>query len=86
MDVITQNGFDHPKFDANASILMLMLHNFGANVSNLVRIPKKADVEVYVRLKERHENLQGEPLTFSFLKRKILGFSLCFPGVLSIVM
>jgi hypothetical protein len=37
----TQNGFDHPKFDANASILVLMSHKFGVNASNLVLMPKK---------------------------------------------
>jgi hypothetical protein len=41
VDGITQNKFDHPKFDANASILMLMPHKFGANISNLVLMPKK---------------------------------------------
>jgi hypothetical protein len=44
-DNITQNRFDHPKFDANASILMLMPHKFGVNASNLVLIPKKTVVE-----------------------------------------
>jgi hypothetical protein len=39
MDDITQNGFDHHKFDANALILVLMPHKFGANASNLVLIP-----------------------------------------------
>jgi hypothetical protein len=42
---MTQNGFDHPKFDANASILVLMPHKFGANASNLVLMPKKQVVE-----------------------------------------
>jgi hypothetical protein len=41
MDDITQNGFDHPKFDANASILLLMPHKFIVNASNLVLISKK---------------------------------------------
>jgi hypothetical protein len=40
-DDITQNRFDHPKFDANASNLVLMPHKFGVNVSNLVLMPKK---------------------------------------------
>jgi hypothetical protein len=31
MNDITQNGFDHHKFDANASILVLMPHKFGVN-------------------------------------------------------
>jgi hypothetical protein len=43
MDDITKNGFDHSKFNANASILVLMPHKFGANTSNLVLIPKKTD-------------------------------------------
>jgi hypothetical protein len=30
-DDITKNGFDHPKFDANALILVLMPHKFGVN-------------------------------------------------------
>ena len=29
MDDITQNGFDHPKFSANASNLVLMLKKTG---------------------------------------------------------
>jgi hypothetical protein len=41
MDDITQNRFNHPKFDVNASILMLILHKFGANASNLVLMPQK---------------------------------------------
>jgi hypothetical protein len=41
MDNITQNGFDHPKFGANASILVLMTYKFGDNVSNLVLMLKK---------------------------------------------
>jgi hypothetical protein len=41
MDDITKNEFDHPKFDANASILVLMPHKFGANTSNWVLMPKK---------------------------------------------
>jgi hypothetical protein len=41
MDDITQNRFDHPKVDANASILVLMPHKFGVNASNLVLMPKK---------------------------------------------
>jgi hypothetical protein len=40
--MVSQNGFDHLKFGANASILMLMPHKFGVNASNLVLIPKKA--------------------------------------------
>jgi hypothetical protein len=40
--MVSQNGFDHPKFGANTSILMLMPHKFGANASNLVLMPKKA--------------------------------------------
>jgi hypothetical protein len=38
---ITQNGFDHPKFGANASILVLIPHKFGVDASNLVLMPKK---------------------------------------------
>jgi hypothetical protein len=38
---LTKNRFDHPKFDANASILVLMPHKFGANASNLVLMLKK---------------------------------------------
>jgi hypothetical protein len=34
--------FDHLKFDANTSILVLMPHKFGANASNLVQMPKKS--------------------------------------------
>jgi hypothetical protein len=41
MEGITQNGFDHPKFGANVSILVLMSHKFGANASNLVLMPQK---------------------------------------------
>jgi hypothetical protein len=41
MDDIIQNGFDHPKFDVNASILVLMPHKVGVNASNLVIMPKK---------------------------------------------
>jgi hypothetical protein len=41
MDDIIQNRFDHFKFDANVSILVLMHHKFGANASNLVLMPKK---------------------------------------------
>jgi hypothetical protein len=41
MDDITPNGFDNPKFDANASILMLMPHKFDINASNLMLMPKK---------------------------------------------
>jgi hypothetical protein len=40
-DDIIQNRFDHPKFDVNVSILVLMPHKFGANASNLVLMPKK---------------------------------------------
>jgi hypothetical protein len=40
-----KNEFDHPKFDANASILVLMPHKFDANTSNLVLMPKKSVVE-----------------------------------------
>jgi hypothetical protein len=40
-DDIIQNGFNHPKFDANASILVLMPHKFVANASNFVLMPKK---------------------------------------------
>jgi hypothetical protein len=43
MDDITKNGFDHPKFDANASILVLMPHKFGISALNLVLMPKKTD-------------------------------------------
>jgi hypothetical protein len=32
MDDIPQNRFDHPKFGANISILVLMSYNFGTNV------------------------------------------------------
>jgi hypothetical protein len=46
MDDITQNGFDYLKFDANASILVLMPHKFGANASNLMLRLKKPVVEV----------------------------------------
>jgi hypothetical protein len=35
----------HPKFDANASILVLMPHKFGANASILMLMPKKTMVE-----------------------------------------
>jgi hypothetical protein len=41
MDDITKNEFDHPKFDANASILVLMPRKFGINTPNLVLMPKK---------------------------------------------
>jgi hypothetical protein len=41
LDGITKNEFDHPKFDSNASILVLMLHKFDANTSNFVLMPKK---------------------------------------------
>jgi hypothetical protein len=79
MDNITQNGFDHSKFGANASILVLIPHKFGDNVSNLVLMLKKIGGEdhynlfflkscVYVRLGEHQENLQREPLAFFFLK------------------
>jgi hypothetical protein len=34
------------RFDANASILVLMSHKFDANASNLVLMPKKSVVEV----------------------------------------
>jgi hypothetical protein len=40
-DDIIKNEFDHPKFDVNASILVLMPHKFGTNASNLVLMPKK---------------------------------------------
>jgi hypothetical protein len=40
-DDIIQNGFNHPKFDANVSILVLMPHKFVANASNFVLMPKK---------------------------------------------
>jgi hypothetical protein len=40
-DDIIQNGFNHPKFDTNASILMLMPHKFVVNASNFVLMPKK---------------------------------------------
>jgi hypothetical protein len=43
MDDINQNGFDHPKFDTNASILVLMPHKFGYNASNLILMPKKTN-------------------------------------------
>jgi hypothetical protein len=38
MDDIIQNRFDHPKFDVNALILVLMPHKFGVNASNLVDV------------------------------------------------
>jgi hypothetical protein len=41
MDDITQNGFDHPKFGANTSILVLMPYKFGTNTSILMLMPKK---------------------------------------------
>jgi hypothetical protein len=41
MDDIIQNEFDHPKFDVNALILVLIPHKFDANASNLVLMPKK---------------------------------------------
>jgi hypothetical protein len=41
MDDITQNKFNHPKFDSNTSILVLMPHKFDANASNLVLMTKK---------------------------------------------
>jgi hypothetical protein len=50
MDDITQNGFDHPKFDANASIFVLMPYKFGANASNLVLMPKKMVVKAAIIL------------------------------------
>jgi hypothetical protein len=64
MDDITQNEFDHPKFSANASMLVLMPHKFGANASILVLMSKKTGGEshynfiffkimFYVRLGER---------------------------------
>jgi hypothetical protein len=76
-DGITQNGFDHPKFGANASILMLMPYKFGVNASILVLMPKKtggggyynfifSQIMFYLRLGERQENIRGEPLAFSF--------------------
>jgi hypothetical protein len=40
MHGITQNGFDHHKFDDNASILVLIPYKFNANASNLVLMPK----------------------------------------------
>jgi hypothetical protein len=40
-DDIIQNKFDHPKFDANVSILVLIPHKFGVNALNLVLMPKK---------------------------------------------
>jgi hypothetical protein len=46
-DTITQSGFDHLKFGVSALILMLMSHKFGANVSNLILIPKKTNNEGY---------------------------------------
>jgi hypothetical protein len=46
MDSIIQNRFDHPKFGANASILMLMPQKFGVNASIFVLMPKKTVVEV----------------------------------------
>jgi hypothetical protein len=45
MDDISQNEFDHPKFDANASILVLMPHKFYANTLNLVLMPTKSVVK-----------------------------------------
>jgi hypothetical protein len=82
MDNIIQNGFDHPKFDVNASILVLMLHKFGANALNLVLIHKKTGsggyynfffflIMFYVKLGERQKNLRGEPLAFSYFKISI---------------
>jgi hypothetical protein len=47
MDSITQNGFNHHKFDANASILLLMPHKFGANASNLMLMLKKTGIECH---------------------------------------
>jgi hypothetical protein len=44
---ITKNEFDHPKFDANVSILVLMPHKFVANASNLILMPKKMVVEAH---------------------------------------
>jgi hypothetical protein len=41
MDSITQNGFDHPKFGSNASILVLIPHKFDTNASNLMLMLKK---------------------------------------------
>jgi hypothetical protein len=41
MDSIIKNGFDHPKFGVNASILVLMPYKFGTNASNLMLMPKK---------------------------------------------
>jgi hypothetical protein len=46
MDDITQNRFDHPKFDTNVSILVLISHKFGANASNFVLMPKKTVVKI----------------------------------------
>jgi hypothetical protein len=40
-DGIAQNEFDHPKFDANVSILVLIPYKFGHNASNLVLMSKK---------------------------------------------
>jgi hypothetical protein len=40
-----QNEFDHPKFDANVSILVLMPHKFVTNALNLMLMPKKTVVE-----------------------------------------
>jgi hypothetical protein len=50
MDDITQNEFDHHKFDANVLILVLMSHKFGANSSNLVLMPKKPVIEAIIIL------------------------------------
>jgi hypothetical protein len=44
MDGMTKNGFDHHKFGANVSILMLMPLKFGANASNLMLMLKKKSV------------------------------------------
>jgi hypothetical protein len=57
-DGITQNGFDHSKFGANASILMLMPHKFSANASILMLMPKKTG--------------GGGPLQFYFFSNHVL--------------